>query len=746
MAQIRTVEGGMALENDDILLTFPLTHGQISEYRVFGRRAGGQSHVATVDPLAEVVYRTSDGGRASEQIVADGYQMDQRGGDSVLRLEAEFYDADGGRWSFSIEFYLRATGPRVTVSSRLAVTRPRQLLAFRSPFLRTLAGDDGRRPAALLPGIDWPVGDERSSAPGPAPPPFQKRHAPHPYKITVPVMAVVRQGFVIGLTWDPLQIWDGERVESAAHRYPTAAFASPNFIEEEDDSDLMGLFLPSIPKFVDENELAAARPCQVTPGRELQIECSLFVLASNNVLDGLHEHLQLNGLVPPPPKPRDYKKNLELDVETYLKRAWSEKHSGWTRSTSPQQRWTFYSELVALALWRASLFAKDPDLKRRARDCVETAVSAHGGTAGLSMAYFRGGFAEELPLEKGQLDKLETSQHADGGWTADDDESGRKPKKSHMGVTAQRAARLLRSGLLTGDRRHLDAGTKAIRLLDRFDRPCALRVWDVDAATPDLYVAAHLVSAYLDQYLITGSPGRLERAVYWAWAGLPFVYLWHAHDRRIMRYATVPLFGVTSMDRKPRFGIAAQWTGLVYANQLLRLSRYDRSMRWHRIGRAITLCGMQLQKTGPDVQAALVGFYPDAFNVVDGRDYYPLCLNPQYITRNVLHLLGEHVEPNCEVVPWRERRARIASVAHMLAIRSSPRQIAVRLAYHAGETCYVTLADCGRPTHVRLNDRDLERIDDLADMHRAWLYNRERGLTIVRLLFDEREATLEFRF
>ncbi len=745
MAQIRNVEGGIVLENDDLLLTFPLVNGQIEAYRLFGRGPRGQTLVARADPLAEVVFRGSDGEQTAEKIVAAGYQMDQRDDVSILRLDSKSYDADNGNWSASIEFHMPGDGPRVTVVSRLTTNRPRQLLAFRSPFLRTVGGEASERPAALLPGLDWVVDDERTSAAGPAPPPFQNRFAPHPYKITSPVMAVSRRGFVIGLTWDPLQVWDGEENTADAHRYPAAAFASPNFIEGVDHSDLLGLFVPSIPKFVNENELTAARPFQMTPGNELRIESTIFVLPSDNVLDAVEEHITAHGLIPPPPKPRDYRKNLELDIETYLDRAWSERHSAWASAQGPGRSKTFtYSELIGLALWRISLFTKDPEHKRRMRDSVEAAILAHNGSAGLPMAYFRGGFAEELDLEKGRLDKLETSQLSDGGWPEDSPDEPRKPKASSYGVTAQNAARLLRSGLLTGDRRHLSAGAKALRLLNHCRRPSGMQA-DLHETTPDLYVTAHLISAYLDQYLITGTPSRLEKAVYWAWAGLPFVYLWHAHNRDLMRYATVPLFGVT-IDRKPQFGTAAQWMGLIYANQLLRLSRHDKSMQWHRIARAITLCSMHMQKTGPGTSPSLIGFYPDSFNIVDGREYYPLYNNPQHITRNILHLLGEHVEPNCEAVPWRERRVRIASMAHMMAIRSSPGQITARLAYHPDETCYITFAECAEPTRVLLNDRDLEKIENLADTRRGWTYDRGRELAIVRAPFADQEATIDLRF
>ncbi|MFH1732473.1 MAG: hypothetical protein ABIF82_12600 [Planctomycetota bacterium] len=742
MATILKLTDGIAVENDSLRLTFPLAEGLIGHCLLHGRKGDRFQLAATADPVAEISYRTGDGSTLTERITAASYEMDRRGSDCILRLESEFHDTDGVRWSFSAEFYVPDQGPRVTVTGRLSANRPRHLVAFRCPFLRI--DDDpkrSKRKAAIFPGLDWVVGDEQSSSAETAPSPFHRRHVPHPYKITVPAMAVAQDGLVTGITWDPLQVWDGERVASAAHRYPTAVFESPNFTEGT-PSHLMGLFLPSVPKFVDEGSLAAARPYQMTPGREISLECNLFVHDSSDVVDAVREHLNLSGLIPPPPKPRDYKESLELDLETYLNRAWSAKQAGWAHSSSSEEKWTFYSEFVALALWRASLFAKDAKLKTRMRECVESAINAHGGVGGLPLAYFRGGFDTELELAKGQLDKLERVQQADGGWAAEKDPAGRKREKSLAGLTAQHAAKLLRSALLTGDRGHLDAGIRAIRFLDGVDRPCGLRVWDVHENAPDLLAVAHLIAACLDEHLLTGNPARLERAIYWAWAGLPFVFLWHAHDRDIMRYATVPFFAVTRMDKKPWFGVAAQWNGLSYARELFHVARHDRSMRWHRVARAITLCAMQLQKDEGNQK----GFYSDAYNLVDGRDYYPLGLNPQLITRNVLHLLGEDIEPRCEVVPWQEKRVRVATVAQMLAIRSSPRQLIVRLGYHAKETCYLTLAECDKPSQVQFGEQPLDEIDDVADARRAWHYDEERGLTIVRLRFRQPEEVLEFRF
>jgi hypothetical protein len=65
----------------------------------------------------------------------------------------------------------------------------------------------------------------------------------------------------------------------------------------------MGLFLPSVPKFVDENSLAAARPYELVAGHEISLECNLFVRRSKNIAHCVREYIHINGLIPPPPKP-----------------------------------------------------------------------------------------------------------------------------------------------------------------------------------------------------------------------------------------------------------------------------------------------------------------------------------------------------------------------------------------------------------------------------------------------------------
>ena len=66
-------------------------------------------------------------------------------------------------------------------------------------------------------------------------------------------MAVEHKKTLVGLAWDALETWDGE------HNMLSAAFASPNWFNHQ-KNHLMGLFLPTIPDWVEENHLTASTP------------------------------------------------------------------------------------------------------------------------------------------------------------------------------------------------------------------------------------------------------------------------------------------------------------------------------------------------------------------------------------------------------------------------------------------------------------------------------------------------------
>ena len=96
-------------------------------------------------------------------------------------------------------------------------------------------------------------------------------------------MGLEQNNGLIGLMWDPLQKWGGD------YTRPAARFASPNYIEEQ-ENHLMGLFLPSVPDFVPENDDAASSPYPLTANSQVTLEAHIVAQAPGEVLDMLDQY------------------------------------------------------------------------------------------------------------------------------------------------------------------------------------------------------------------------------------------------------------------------------------------------------------------------------------------------------------------------------------------------------------------------------------------------------------------------
>jgi len=92
--------------------------------------------------------------------------------------------------------------------------------------------------------------------------------------------------------------------------------------------------------------------------------------------------------------------------------------------------------------------------------------------------------------------------------------------------------------------------------------PRGAQTWEVPLHTPDILASAHLVRCYLYAYQLTGDADLLEQARYWAWTGVPFVYLEQPVPGDVGLYATIPVFGATQWVAS-WLGKPVQWCGLV---------------------------------------------------------------------------------------------------------------------------------------------------------------------------------------
>ena len=143
--------------------------------------------------------------------------------------------------------------------------------------------------------------------------------------------------------------------------------------------------------------------------------------------------------------------------------------------------------------------------------------------------------------------------------------------------------------------------------------PRGAQTWEVPLHTPDILASAHMVRAYTLGYILSGKQEHLEQARYWAWTGVPFVYLVAPTEGEIGPYATIAVLGATNWQAPSWFGRPVQWCGLVYASALHLLSQYDKDGPWATIARGITATGLQM--TWPVTDQKRQGLLPDVFEL-----------------------------------------------------------------------------------------------------------------------------------
>jgi hypothetical protein len=181
------------------------------------------------------------------------------------------------------------------------------------------------------------------------------------------------------------------------------------------------------------------------------------------------------------------------------------------------------------------------------------------------------------------------------------------------GLASRTVEDLLEAAAFSGDRGLVDAGLERLRAMDKFHNgvPRGAQTWECPLHTPDILASAQMVRAYTLGFELSGDAHFLEEARYWAWTGVPFIYLVAPTDRPVGLYATIPVFGATHWQAPVWLGLPVQWCGLVYADALYRLLEDDPKGPWKQIADGITISG--IQQSWPKNEADDQGLLPDSF-------------------------------------------------------------------------------------------------------------------------------------
>ncbi len=213
------------------------------------------------------------------------------------------------------------------------------------------------------------------------------------------------------------------------------------------------------------------------------------------------------------------------------------------------------------------------------------------------------------------------------------------------GLTGEVVFRLLEAGVYAGDRTMVDEGLRLLRIVQRrFDHgvPRGAQTWEIPLHTPDVLGSAYLVKAFALGHELTGDSELLDAARYWAWTGVPFVYLVNPTAERgpaaVGPYATTPVLGATNWVAPNWIGLPVQWCGLVYADSLVQLARLDPDGPWQALAEGITASGI-LQTYPQDHPHH--GLLPDSFNL-STQSRNPSAINPGTLQPLALRLLARN--------------------------------------------------------------------------------------------------------
>lgn len=671
---------------------------------------------------------------------------------------AEWLDAEGVSWRCESKFELRSDERWVECSTDLTVSQPRDVLLCEGPVLLAGEGSAGAaKDLALFPGLDFIGPDEYSSAVwNPRTIEQDTRIAPDPIKVTIPFMAVSFRGAVVGLMWSGLDRWDD------AHDRISARFECPNSGEHYDHNHL-SLFVPTVPEWVPENGAEASKPYRLVPRRSLRFRFQVVARANASVLDVQRDWLDRHGVPDVPPKPWAYGEFARLAIDAENELRYEPERFAWRHgSRIPKGRGQFNPQLCTV-MWLDAMRTNDPERRTFLKKRVREAADAHRDRMELSLPFYVGMVEPALLGCRESAQGIMDRQLPNGGWGL-----RKKPGLAEWigkdgtvvsGSCAYEVMRLMRYALVTGAPDVYAAARRGLAALEHDRIPRGGQTWEVPVQVADIIVAAFAAQAYLDAYRISGDARDLERAVYWAKAGVHFVYLWRHPAQPVMAGCSIPVYGNNWFARP------VQWCGREMLEPLLDLAQLNDELPWRRIAECIAVAHMQ-QTLGPDLR-----MYPDTPNTPSAQLHWPypyqgwrdfdqyamqlidnfwlhsprrfpcwfMMISPtrvsplrQGFVESLYRLMGVDPRPHTVVLRREEGRVHVTAVGRLSEVRmEAGSRLTFRTNHVPSDVGHALITGLSKPTRVLGDGQELPQASDLDGVKEGWV--RYRRMLLLKL-------------
>ena len=508
-------------------------------------------------------------------------------------------------------------------------------VALRGPWL--LAGADGfgfHKTDGVYPGVEWLRTDEWSSSQIAMMPPLSDRTAIHPFKVSVPLMAVSFEGDTISFSWNPQKPICEKRPMQVEY-YPQPVFSSPNAIDHA-DNHLMGIMLPTSAMTNVEND---PMPRHVTPyprGAKIGFEAEIAIGKGTSV-DALADYVKRHGL-PQPPKPRkELEEQLTYIAQQYDGHLWHDQkvNTGWGVATvrdmirQPGQEPKEVHTFIANFLDRYIANYPGP----LADSLKEKLDKARAKAPGIHPFMQRNPLQmKKLPVEtvRAYGDGLLELQSEDSYFRANPDDkrsAGWRPggiqhwpfaenlykAMTTIGdivteINVVSAWHLMTVSEVTGDEKYAQAAYKTLdKCMDMLVANGG-DAWETPLQSPNLLATGHAAIAYETAYRQTGKKEYREKAIYWLRGLLVFTKLWEPKNNHGL-YNTKPCFCATDWATTSWIDAEVEWEVieiLATAHDLgIDWAEVDPEIDWHRYEE-----GIACATTWWMLDKSLAGQYP----------------------------------------------------------------------------------------------------------------------------------------
>lgn len=412
---------------------------------------------------------------------------------------------------------------------------------IRGPWIKVGEASFGtEKTDAMLPGVEWAIKDEWTSGTDWFKDPWALRVAPHPNKVSIPLMALSHKGTGIGLSWNPNQV--ASRWFNYRSHVPQPVFAAPNFVDRM-NNNLMGLMVPDATIEGHENEIYAEIPLELKIGQKINFDADLW-LSEGNSMDVVLDWVKRNGLPEPSETRWDYDETLRRVANAYNTNLWHEGEGfgviqgrlNWVRASAPDFLYRFVEENKKTELAKS--------LNEKIEWCEEQQKNKKESED------------EKISRLKKQGDKLIESQGDEGQFYLDienrdfgkDDfivatsyiEPMGASEDTALEMVMQGAMRLLEIGRETEESKYLLAAKKSFDFSMHMMRPEAGDFWETPLHAANLLAAGNAAIGYYEAYREFGEEKYREKAIYWIRTIIPFTHVWETEEVEML-YNTKPV-------------------------------------------------------------------------------------------------------------------------------------------------------------------------------------------------------------